>query len=247
MDKQVAVNEFLKKVRIALVTAGIYQADHPAFKKVIEAMDEKLRAVFSLSGSIEIGVKPQSLVIWGTKYHKERLYEDIAHFFHIRKIKVVKIGVGVSKEELAQFFLIVSASSQKLSEDGGLKAVLHNKEMRKIKVYELDYSPLLGEEQGGSKADVWDFLLNNLYSLRPEGAEDESGFARQLRDVFDAVNLAEDSGNFSVLVKFNKAISYLKDKWPGQRVAVNKELLRTILRKKSNKKDGIVAQNINFF
>jgi len=244
MGKEIEVDDFLKSMRIASINAGVYRENHPVFNRSINNLAKKLQVLLFARDSIEIGFKPYAVVIDGKIFDQKKLYQDIAHFFHQRKIKAVRINFGITKNELSQFFLEVCIPPQKIYSEGGVAAILRKKDIQRIKAYELDYSPLLGSKEKGIEGDAWGFLLDNLYLLEQDDIE-KNQFVQQLRNTFDAIDLTEKFHDIPLLAKLKKAVQYLKNKWLQKKCIINQELLRAILRKRMYIKNELLMEEIN--
>jgi len=238
------IKEFLKSMRLAFVNAGVYRGEHPVFKKAIDNFSRQLQALFSIRGSIDIGIKPAELVIAGKIFKGDRIYTDTAAFFHLRKVKMIVFRPGAGAEELMTFFLELSVSPQLLSQAGGAQAVLKKKGIVHVSAKSLDYSELLKTKQSGVlDNDVWDFLLKSVYQT--DFSQDSSAGISQLRDLLDDVDLSRAEDDPAKFEKVKEIIRFLKKKWPGKSALIDQEILRAGLKNRNQlRTDNFVTNDI---
>ncbi|MDD5432375.1 MAG: hypothetical protein PHO70_05250 [Candidatus Omnitrophica bacterium] len=168
MNKEEALVDFLKGLRIVLNNAANYSKEHPFFKKSVENFKLKVDGLFLFLDSIKLNINPDFIILDGKQWLNQAIYLELAQYFHLRKISSLEIKKGISVDELVDFFGVVTLPRKELLRGGGVKNLLPRK-IPSITVEELDYSKLLGE--GSPELDVWLYILRN--STRGEGNPDE--------------------------------------------------------------------------
>ena len=160
MDKEQALNEFLKSLRVALTNSLAYSKDHPYFKECAENLKNKTDVLFGFLSPIKIVFSPDSLYIDARPLENKPLYSEIAHIFHLRKIKSLEIVSGVTLQDLIIFLIGISRPVKELLGDGGMRKNLYKEGVRRITVEELDYSEVL-RSKGQDAKNVWSILVKD--------------------------------------------------------------------------------------
>ena len=226
MDKEEALNEFLKGLRIVLNNALAYNKDHPYFRKSVEAFKQKLDALFPFLNPIKINIAPGSLFIDGRLMEKLALYVDLASMFHMRKIKTLEIRQDLSLDELIDFLSSISLPVKEILKKGGLEGILKEKDAH-IFVEGLDYSSLL-QAQGEESRDVWAYLFNQ--AITKDDADKIDEFANNFETIitkFRAKELFEDEDLGKSVFNF---LDYLKTKGKDKLYNCVKGLFKLALR-----------------
>ncbi|MBN1221623.1 MAG: hypothetical protein JXB23_00140, partial [Candidatus Aminicenantes bacterium] len=138
--------------------ASMYNQEHPAFKKSISDVKEKVESVFEFLNPFEVGFTPHSLQVESTFWDQEKMYQELGRTFHFRKVKKFKILRGVTLDELMLFMSHICLPPRDIFKNGGIESILENKKIVHIRVEELDYSQLL-QGEGEEIKDVWTYLL----------------------------------------------------------------------------------------
>jgi len=160
MDKELALNEFLKSLRVALTNSLAYSKDHPYFKECAENFKNKADVLFGFLNPVKITFSPDSLYIDARPLENKPLYAEIAHIFHLRKIKSLEIASGVTLQDLILFLTGISQPVKELLRDGGMRKFLYKEGIRRVIVEELDYSEVL-KSKGQDAKDVWSILVKD--------------------------------------------------------------------------------------
>jgi hypothetical protein len=193
MDKEKALEDFFRSLKLVSKNVSVYSATHPAFIQSIEKLKKKIDALLNFLSPVKIGFTPQSLHIDGKHFEKEKIYEELAQSFHYRRIKSIEIRKGVSVEELKAFLTKVYLSLKDILKEGGLRHILDKEDISHIEVEELDYFELLkgeGEEIKG----IWPYLLQEAVEQK------------------DNRKIIEIADNFERFVEHSKAKDYIEDK-----------------------------------
>ncbi len=244
MNKEEALNDFLKGLRIVLNNASAYSKDHPYFRKSVEVFKEKADALTPFLNPIKINFAPESIFIDGNKLEKSMLYVDLAAMFHRRKIKSVEIRSGFTIEELIEFLSSVSMPIKEILKQGGIQSILDKVKSRHILAEELDYSAFL-EEEGEESKDIWAYLFKE--AVRKENPAQINEFADNFgsiikkfkaKDLFEDDELRQDLHNF---------LEYLKNKEKNKFNNCSKELLKHILKDKNISIDAELGKMKVFF
>jgi hypothetical protein len=208
MDKDEAVVEFLKGLRIALNNASAYPKGHPYLIKSIENFKQKIDALFIFLNPVKIDITPDSLFIEGRKWEKTALYVELASIFHQRKIKSIELMRGLTVWELIDFLEAVSLPRKEILRHRGVANILNREKNPHIHIEELDYSQFLGTE-GEELKDVWAYLFKEAVDKKDAVRINE--FADNFENImgkFEMKDLFEDEETKKSLCGF---INYLKD------------------------------------
>lgn len=209
MDKNKIYDEFLKSLRIALTNASIYFKEHPIFVQSVENLKKNIDRLFSLVSFLKIEVAPHSLTFGDKSLQGEKLYQEIANFFHRRKIKSIEIKKGVRVDELNNFLTQVNLSSKDILMKGGLKNILGKENIFHITVEDLDYSELLKTE-GADYKDIWFYLLRK--SIKEQDDVQIRSLADHFEKVIGEVKIKGSLDSQEIEEIINKFFTYLKDK-----------------------------------
>ena len=230
MDKDEALKEFLKGLRVALKTVLIYHPEHAAVIRAVEELKKKIDALLQWMNPIKIGFTQQSLHIDDKFWENDRLYLETAKAFHQRKIKSLEIRQGIDIEELTAFIGNFSLSAKEIAQRGGFKNILGEEDVLNLTVEELDYSQLLKGE-GEELQDVWSYLLHDALD------EDDPEKLDELADNFDRVvyklNPDEIAQVGRLRENFSRFFSYLKENNEVKYSQCAKDLVRAVIRDKN--------------
>jgi len=154
MDKEEALIEFLKGLRIAINNSLAYSRQHPYFLKGSRDFKERIDVLFHFLDPIKVNVTPLSLFLDGKDYKKFSFSAELANILHQRKVKSVEFRSGLTVEEVADFLGLLSMQPKEIIKNGGLLRLLNNANTQHIRAEDLDYSLLLGAE-GEEAKDAW--------------------------------------------------------------------------------------------
>jgi len=244
VDKHKAYDYFLKSLRIAIANTSVYFEGHPFFRKSIDDLRLKINDLFPIINPLKIGIAPNYLFIGDVRLENEKLYQDIAEFFHRRKVKNIEIREGVSIDELITFLTQINLSPKDIIRAGGLQDILKKKNISNILIQDLDYSQLLGEE-GEEYKDVW------LHLLRKGFEQGDAARINQLADnfvkelgKFDIKGLLGDKEIESII---NKLLIYLKYKDKDRFFGCIKGLMGSVIKSKYLPKEDQAGRLKAFF
>jgi len=238
MIEQELIREFLKQFRISLTNAGIYFKEHPVLFRSVDKTKNILERILFVTNPFFIGVTPDSLLIEGERLAKDRLYVDLAHHFHCRKVKSIAFRKGVNLGELSTFLSIVASPFKDIAKAEGIKQWMLNANIKYIEADELDYSELLGES-GGEDKDIWKFLIEKAYQKKSFSSD-----LGKLSEHFDKIiykfsssDLKEDP---SFVSKIIETLHYMRDKDPQRFKSCSKALVKFIL----DRNESLTQENI---
>lgn len=229
MDKEEALKDFFKSLKVSLKNASLYFSKHPLFLQSLEEMKEKLDILFNFSSPIRFNFTPNSLLIEGEYYENDKLIEELAEIFHTRKVKSLEIKKGITIEELAAFLTKAQLPPRDVLKKGGLGRLLEQEEIFHLSVEELDYSPLLKGE-GEEVEDVWVHLFQE--AIEAEDFKRINEFVENFENIigkFEIKDFLEDKELQENIAKF---LTYLKDRDKVKLRKCLKDLLKTLVRSK---------------
>ena len=241
MNREEALVEFLKGIRIALSNALAYPKDHPYFKESVEAFRQKLESLFDFLNPVVVGVTPNSIFLDGKYWDKGVVYPELAKILHFRKIKGIEIKKGVTTEELVELLAAAAMPVREILKAGGVNKILSTqKPCPNILVYELDYSELLKSRAAGKgDVDVWGYLLKEALNTNDTAAV-EDVFADFI-GISEGVELEKLTGDKELLSNINDLIAYIKNNRPEKSIELSRALLNVALKAK----DSLNDDNIN--
>jgi len=220
MNKEEAIVEFLRGLRIVFNNASAYPVSHPYFIKSVESFKQKVDELLGFLSPIRINIAPHVLNIDGNNYDKVDLYIELADLFHFRKIQSIQINRGVAIGELIDFLSKVSLPIREILKAGGLRNLLNKENNPNIFIEELDYSQLLGVE-GEELKDIWIFFFKEAKAKKDalrfnQLAENFHKIIGQLtiRDLFDDEEIRNSIDGLLAYLKNNdtdKFNSCIKD------------------------------------
>lgn len=158
MDNEKILEDFFRSLKVTLTNAFSYSKDHPYFIKSVENFKVKLEDTLAVLNPLRIGVTSTGILVDGKNPAKSSFYNELARLLHQRKIKNVEISSGASLQELVQFLSAISLPQKDIFKNGGINAILRDKQLTHITIGELDYSAFL-QGQGQECADIWEYIL----------------------------------------------------------------------------------------
>lgn len=217
MNKEEALEEFIKGLRTAFNNALAYPNRHPYFIKSVEEFKYKIEALLNFLNPIEVNITPESLFIDERYWVKPLTSVELAKILHQRKIKKIEIRPGLSTNELADLLSALALSPKDIIKDGGLGAILKKAKAKHIFVEELDYSGLLNSQGQEESQDIWRYLFKGAVSGKNvdkinEFADDFFGSLKNIRakDIITDKDLKEDLVKFLLFLKENNKEKFSK-------------------------------------
>lgn len=227
MTKEEALQDFLKSLKIALNNSSIYSQNHPIFAKSAQDLKEKIILLFNFINPLKIGVSSSSLFMDGESLGKVVIYEEIARFFHFRKVKSIEIRDTLLMDELTYFLTQACRSPREILKEGGLERILETENIESIVMEGLDYSQIL-QAQGAAYKDIWVYMFKDAVDRQ------DAQKINQLADNFASIlgkfkpeDSLDDEEFKANLLSF---LEYLKSSAPEKFLACAKELARQIIR-----------------
>ena len=216
MQKDEALLDFLKALRIIINNASAYTKQHPYFIKSVESFKEKIDPVFNFIDPIKIGVTGDSLFLDDRYWQKETMCSELANFLHIRKIKSIEFRSGVTNQELAEFFSSIALPPREIWRSGGLQNILKDKIGTHLSIENLDYSEFL--RFGGEEIrDVWTYLFKEVIDKADldkinEFADNFESIIKKLKpnDLTEDEGLRENLYQFLLYLKNNQKEKFCK-------------------------------------
>lgn len=229
MNKDEALIDFLKGLRIVLNNASAYPKEHPYFIKSVENFKQKFDSLFTFLEPLKIGITPDSLFIDGRHWRKQALYVDLAQLWHLRKIKAVEFRRGLTTQELVDFFGLVSLPVREILKLGGLQSILNSQKFSHITVEELDYSEFLRSE-GEEAKDIWAYLFKE--ATEKVDAQRLSEFADNFEKIISKFRTKDFLENEELRHSVHSFLDYLKANNADKFSSCSREFLRSVLRNK---------------
>lgn len=256
MDKEEALHEFIKGLRIAFNNSLAYSREHPYFIKSVEEFRQKINILFGFLNPIKLNITPEALFLDGRYWVKPLPYVELAQILHQRKIKGIEFKPGLDTNELADLLSALALSPKDVFKGGGLGAILKKAETAHIMVEELDYSELLRMQGAGEDGDIWLYLFRGAIASKDvkELAADDS-LKRDLANFFHYLKENNKKGLsdcsnalFEYLVRSKDALSQeeaqsLKSLFKG----FNESDFADILRTQVSKSDNFDPLSLNLF
>lgn len=229
MDKDQALIDFLKGLRIVINNASAYSKDHPYFIKSVEGFKSKLDNLLQLISPLKINISPDALFIDGKPYKNSPLYVELAQLMHLRKIRSVEFKQGLTQEDLVNFLNKISLPLKEVLKHGNFGFLSGNPEGSLISIEELDYSELL-KDAGEEVKDVWAYLFGAAVKEGSQRKIDE--IADNFSSIITRFKIADIYKDEELRQSVYNFLSYLKDKQKSKFLECTKELFRLILRDK---------------
>jgi len=230
MNKEEALNDFLKGLRIVLNNASAYSKEHPYFIESVNNFKNKIETLFGFLSPIKINIAASSLFMDGKYLEKAMLYVDLATMFHLRKIKGVEFRQGLTTEELLDFLSSISLPVKEILRHGGIQNILNKASNTHLSIEILDYSELL-QDGGEETKDIWVYLFRA--AVQNEDIVKIQAFADNFESIigkFKAKDLYEDE---ELRQNISNFLAYLKETQKDKLNNCTKALLRLFLRDKN--------------
>lgn len=122
MDKQEALIEFLKGLRIAINNSQAYSRQHPYFLKSAQDFKEKIEGLLIFLNPIKVSISPDALFLDGKYWDKVVFSRELAQSLHQRKIKSIEFKLGLDVNELADLLSCLSLQPKEIFRSGGYPA-----------------------------------------------------------------------------------------------------------------------------
>lgn len=217
----------MRSLWLALKSASLYPAEHPAFRNSAAELKGKADELFQKALAVRLGFSSRSLLVDGEAWEKEKVYEELAHFFHVRLILSLEMKPEVSIEDWVSFIGLLAQSPRDLVRAGGIRFLLMSRKLESFQVEELDYSELLTAE-GVELRDVWAYLLSEaLREPEPQKVRRAAEVFPRLLGQLSLTNLLADSGQATDLGHF---FSLLEEKDESGFEECSSALIKKILR-----------------
>jgi hypothetical protein len=238
MDKEEALHEFIKGLRIAFNNSLAYSRQHPYFLKSVEEFKLKVDILFNFLNPIKINITPESLFIDGKYLVKPLAYVELAQILHQRKIKGVEFRPGLNIDELADLLSALALSPKDIINCGGLGVLLKEATTTHILVEELDYSALLNTKSNGKPADIWRYLFKGAVEGKDVDKINEiaDNFSDGLKNI-TLKDIATDDKLKDNLIHF---LRYLKENDKEKFSKCSKELFNYLV----NSKEAVLEGDI---
>ncbi len=230
MTKEEALQDFLKSFRLALKSASLYPKEHPAFRQSIQDLKEKRDILLKFCPGLKIAFTPHSVVAEGKTWEKDKLWEEMAHFFHIRRIMSLEAREEATIDDWQAFIGLLSFTPQEIAKAGGIHHLLEREKIAPFAVEELDYSELLASE-GYEIKDIWTYLLSE--SVRAGNPQKIRQVAASFPRVISEINLARILEDREKLEDFGQFFACLESEAEEEFQRCALETVKKILREKS--------------
>ena len=229
MNREEAIVEFLRGLRIVFNNASAYQKNHPYFVKSVESFKQKVDELLGFLSPIRINIAPHLLNIEGNNYDKVELYAELADLFHFRKIQSIQINRGVTIGELVDFLSKVSLPIREILKAGGLRNILNKESNPHIIIEELDYSQLLGVE-GEELKDVWMYFFKEAQARKD--ARQLNKLAENFHKIIGQIGVSDLLDDEEIRNNIDGLLLYLKTNDVDKFNLCVKELFASISRQK---------------
>lgn len=230
MDKEEALNEFLRGLRIVFNNATAYHKDHPYFIKSVENFKQQLDTLFNFLNPIKVDIAPGSLFVDDRRWDKAELYLELASSLHLRKIKSIEFRKGATVEELIGFLSSISLPPKEILRETGVQNILNTKNISHIYIQELDYSELLRGE-GQELKDVWVYLFKRFTQEKDRLKVNE--FADDFEKIVGKLKAEDLLTDEQLRQNIHIFFDYLKEREKDRFHNCSKGLLKLILKDKS--------------
>jgi len=239
IEKHEIHDNFLKSFRISLTNTSVYSKDHPLFIKSVDNLRKDIDSLLRLLNPLRMGIVPDALVFGEVCLKGVRLYQEIAGFFHQRKVKTITFKEGVCNEELIQFFVSAHLTPKEILLKGGLGNILKEVNLGYISVEDLDYSQFL-KDDGEENSDIW------LYLLRKTVGEDDIGkldiLANDFKKILKKLRVEDLVENDEIRKSIKELLDYFKSKDADKFSQCSKELTETVLKNGNSLNDDQIGK-----
>lgn len=237
MEKEEALAEFIKGLRIALNSASAYFKEHPGFIKSVHNFKQNIDNLLPFLNPARIAFASESLFIDGRYFRGLPMYTELAASFHLRKIKSIQFMRGVSQQELADLLSAVAGPRRDILRQGGINNIV-GQQLRHIVVEELDYSQLLNDDK--DLIDAWIYACKK--AIETNDKERISGCADDFARVISRVELKELFQDKGLQKAIFGLLNYLKDNEKTRFKACALELINNFIEYKYTLIDAQIAE-----
>jgi hypothetical protein len=237
MNKERVFEDFFRSLNTALKNASIYFEEHPVFIKSVREVKKHTDTLLDFVSPLNISFTSNSLVAEGIYFEKDKIFEELAHIFHFRKIQSIQVRKGITFEELIIFLTKIHLLPEIIQKEGGLSNVLKVEKISHLAVEELDYSQLLKGE-GDEVENVWLYLMKD--AVEQENLQKIIKFADDFGGFLQDLNTEDLVENDELKVNIDKLFTRLKSLEEDKYRKCSKELLKSII------KDNKIAQETEF-
>lgn len=235
MNREIAIEDFLKSLRIAINYIFLYSKEHRSFIKSVGELKKRINILLDFLNPLKISFSPDSLLIEATVYKKTLVHKELSQIFHLRKVKSLQIREGITEQELVLLLEKISLPPKEIWEKRGLSNILSKTETLHFSVEDLDYSALLKNE-GDEIKDIWSYLLQDAVEERnlKKAYELADNFEKNIGR-FKADNFIEDEELRRNICRF---LDFLRDRDKDKFSNCSKAIFKTVLRDKIKFKEG---------
>jgi hypothetical protein len=103
MEEKELILTFTRSLKATLDIGGMYSVEHPLFHENIEALVAAIENLLTLSDPITIGFSPSALITGSTSYDDQKMFQSLAHSFHLKKIKSLSFRSGINRDNYMRF------------------------------------------------------------------------------------------------------------------------------------------------
>lgn len=243
MEKE-ALDDFLKSLKLSLKNASIYPINHPALIKSVEEVKEKINALLKILSPLKISFTPQSLLVEGKYFEKEKLYDEMAQIFHFRRIKNLEISEGLTTEELLTFLTKLYLAPENIQKEGGLSPILKKEGVAHLALEDLDYFQLL-QGEGEEIKNIWPYLLEE--AVQQEDIQKITELANSFERVIGLFKTGDIIGNEEFKGNIDKFLNLLKKVEKEKYDKCLKDLLKSAVKDKALPQEKDLRQLRKFF
>ncbi len=244
MDKEQALEDFLKGLRIALNYIFLYSKEHRSFIKSVGELKRKIDILLDFLNPVKVSFSPDSLLIDGRVYKKTLFYKELAKMFHLRKVKSIQIREGITEEEMVLLLDKIAMPTKEIWKAGGLSNVLSKTETLHFSVEDLDYSGLLKNE-GEEIKDIWSYLLQD--AVEKESVQKVYELADNFEKNIGKFKASDFIENEELNRNIHKFLSFLRDKDKDKFNRCSTAMLKFILKDKGVYQEGQLDKIRIFF
>lgn len=233
MNKEEVLWDFLASLKISLNNAAVYFKDHPLFLKSAKDLKTKADSLLVFLDPIKVTLSPDSLFIDGKTWQKRGLSQELASFFHFRKVESFQIKNGVSESELIFFISNASLPARDIFKRGGLEVIFKKERLSCVLAKDLDYSRLLGS-WGKEYKDIWSYIFQE--ALEKGFTQEVSSLADNFGKIIEKFKVDDLLENEDLRKNIYNFLNYLKAEAKDKFNGCSKEIANLILRDKAGVK-----------
>jgi hypothetical protein len=235
MNKEKALEDFFISLNMSLRNASLYFKEHPLFIRSVREVKKRIDALLDLVSPLKICFAPTSLLVEEKYFKKNKLFEELAQIFHVRRIRSIEFRKGITIEELIIFLTKFNLSPEIILRKGGLNSILKEEKTSHLAVEELDYSQLLMGE-GEEIESIWPYLLQD--AVEQEDFQKINKFADNFDRFLQDLHAEALVENDELKVNLNKLFTKLKRREEDKFRKCSRDLLKSIM------KNNNIAQKI---